>query len=143
MNGSKYLLRRSGTLVAYGRAVELDFPLFLAMVLSLLFGCLYPAVWGSAGRELGWRRVAAVPPLLLTLLFVAFVAAEDDYRSDGRSRWEVYDAQATIVPAVGLAVAATVAGFASYRRPSLAPWAAAGCIVAAFLAWVARVQMSN
>lgn len=123
--------------------MELDFPHFLAIVLSFVFGCAWPAVLGRPRLELGWRRVAGVPPLLRTVLLVAFVAAEDDYTSDGRSRWEVYDAEAAIVPAVGLGVGAACAGFASHRRPSIAPWAALGCVVGAFAALLARVMMTN
>lgn len=71
-----------------------------------------------------------------------YVAGEDDYRNDGTTRWEAYDAQ-------GLTVAAVLAGFlvcllalSLIPRPrrrflpalGLAGLFAAGLIVAAFIA---------
>jgi len=62
-------------------------------------GILFPC---DAGPPSGRRRVLAA---LSTAALAVYVASEDDYRGNGISRWEAYDAG-------GLTVAAALAGAA-------------------------------
>jgi hypothetical protein len=122
-----------------------DLVLFVTVLFAMLFAIVRPVCLWSAPVELGWRRAAAVPPALLAIALAVYVRAEDDYRADGRARWDVYgsEANATVTVAIVAAVLAAGAGYTSYRRPSVAGVAALAGAVAAALAFAARLQMTN
>jgi hypothetical protein len=95
------------------------------MVWMLLFlaaaGILLAAVVGVRGED--WPRMAAFAYAALlsasAIALTLYVASEDDYRRNGISRWDAYDAHALTVAAiaVGLAAAVAVVGAAT-RRPT-------------------------
>jgi hypothetical protein len=122
-----------------------DMVLSVTVFVTLLYAIVRPVCLWSPAAELGWRRAAAVPPALLAAALALYVTAEDDYRADGRSRWEVYGggANALVAVAIAVAVAAAAIGHASYRRRSAAGVAALAGAVAAVLAIAARLLMSN
>ena len=83
---------------------------------------LFSAASALVARHRVLRVVALMQAAGLAVASVAltlYVAAEDDYRSDGTSRWEAYDVKELTVVAVavgGLAVAALVWASATQRR---------------------------
>ena len=80
------------------------------------------------GAEAVWLAVA-------TTALIAYIAGEDDYRDNGISRWDAYDAHAVTIAAVALGAAAIAAvGFALARRHS-----ARAAVVAGLVAVVASV----
>ncbi|MGQ0845170.1 MAG: hypothetical protein ACT4QF_13665 [Sporichthyaceae bacterium] len=123
--------------------MDVEFALFVAAVGTFLFGLVGVAADAAPKIGPGWRSVAWFPPLFVGVLLVVYVAGEDGYGSDGRSRWEVYDAQPTMVGAVVLAFAGAVGGYAALRRPALLSWAAIGCLVVAVAALAVRLQTTN
>ncbi len=74
----------------------------------------------AAGARRWWRggaHVAAGLAALSAVALTAYVASEDDYRHDGRSRWVVYDAQELSVAAIAASAAAAIVLPIASRRP--------------------------
>jgi len=71
--------------------------------------------------EAGMARLALAGQALLSAvagIYLAFyVAGEDDYRDNGISRWEAYDAHGLSVAAVALALAVSLVAVVLAARP--------------------------
>src|SRR3954471_2394491 len=68
----------------------------------------------------GWRARAlgltSAVLLGLAAVMTVYVLSEDDYRHDGRSRWNVYDAHVITVIAILVSAMAAALAVASIRR---------------------------
>ncbi len=121
--------------------------IFLLEILLLALVSLFVLAGGAAALwEAGITRFALAAQGLLSAvagIYLAFyVAGEDDYRADGTSRWDAYDARGITVAAVALALVVSFLAFLLAARPrkrflpalGLAGLIAAGLLVYALLA---------
>ena len=119
-----------------------------------MFGLLVAALVVSAlltvrsrtllSRESKHRQgIVALQALLFYALCVSafiFIASEDDYRSDGRSRWEVYGGHGWVVAAIAAALAvAHLAPLAARRGGSVVALIGPAGMAAAALSYVAFI----
>ena len=83
------------------------------------------ASFGFAGIAAGGRRerfpfvaalVTAVAVAASTIALVAYAASEDDYRNNGMTRWEAYDAQTLTALAVAAGALAAIGLFVTWIR---------------------------
>ena len=113
--------------------------LFFLLGLVLSFAALL-CTETPAGRRAG-RILLCVEALFLavaTPALIAYVAAEDDYRDNGISRWDAYDAHVLTIAAVALGAAAIVAvAFVLARQRSARGARFVGLL--ALAAWVAQI----
>jgi hypothetical protein len=105
------------------------------------------ALVGLVLAVLGRSRTAFLQAAVVagsTVAVVIYVAAEDDYRDTGISRWEAYDAKALTVSAVALGAAAAVGlvAAAALRRRRLRMTAFLASSAAAVLQFMAVLANS-
>jgi hypothetical protein len=110
------------------------------LVSSYLTFRMGPLRYREAPRFQGILVVQTVLFDALCGIGIAFIASEDDYRSDGRSRWEVYGGHGWVVGAIaaGLAVAA-LAALATFRRGRFVALVGPAGLGACVLSYVAFV----
>jgi hypothetical protein len=92
---------------------------FLLVLILIVF-----SFWTLAVRAAPSASGLVRPTLLCqALLFVAasgwlarYVAGEDDYRRNGISRWEAYDAHGVTVAAIGAGLAVAALALLAFRR---------------------------
>lgn len=82
--------------------------IFALTVLLLVVGVAAPSARVTRGPVTPWTRALAALLLLLAVVLVAFLFAEDDYTRDGRSNWQVYDVEYPAIPTIVGSVAAAV-----------------------------------
>ena len=97
----------------------------------------------GVGPATGAALIEAAVLAASTATLVGYVASEDDYRDNGISRWEAYDAQvltSVAVAAGAVAAAALVLAWKRWRRPLAvtAFLAAAGAAALQFVAFLAN-----
>jgi hypothetical protein len=118
-------------------------PILAWLVLALIGAFATPALSRRRSWQTGSLLVNAAILLVLAVATTIYVAGEDDYRRDGRSRWTVYDAHVITVVAITAAIVAATVALLALRRRRLA-WAAPLVeVVAVMLGYAALVQMTN
>ena len=114
----------------------------LSLSLAAISGCVALGA-GRPGYLLGLVRGTLGAQALLALggsVYLAlYVAGEDDYRSDGTTRWNAYDAKGLTLTAIamGLAVTALALALVAWPRKRFLPALGLAGIVAAALIFVA------
>jgi uncharacterized membrane-anchored protein len=90
--------------------------LLLALVSMFVFAGRVAALW-----EAGITRFALAGQGLLSggagIYLAFYVAGEDEYRADGTSRWDAYDAHGVTVAAVAVAIVVSVLAVLLAARP--------------------------
>jgi cell division protein FtsW (lipid II flippase) len=118
-----------------------DFVLFWSLVAALLvslFLCVaQPLVANRGGSLRSWFVLEAVLFAVLSVLAIAFLAGEDDYRDNGTSRWNVYDNHFLMVaaPTVAIVVAVLAAAAARGSGGWLRRWAGPAGIAAVIVVY--------
>jgi archaellum biogenesis protein FlaJ (TadC family) len=116
---------------------------FAAIVLSIVAALVVPLVSGRPREQTAVLAIAAMGLALLAVTTLLYVAAEDDYRDAGVSRWSTYDAQGVTVAAIVTAVVASASAFVALRRRRLAFAVPLTTIVAVLLSYLAMAEMTN
>ena len=116
----------------------------VALILAVVSGGVVLGV-GLPQNEVGLARIALGTQALLaagaSVYLALYVAGEDDYRANGTTRWEAYDAKGLTLTAValGLAVAVLAVALAAWPRRRFFPALGLAGIVAAVLIFLAFV----
>jgi drug/metabolite transporter (DMT)-like permease len=114
----------------------------LTLSLAVISGSVVLGV-ARPGDVLGLVRVALWAQALLALgasVYLAlYVAGEDDYRSNGTTRWDAYDAKGLTLTAIAMGLAVTMLALAlvAWPRKRFLPALGLAGIVAAALIFVA------
>ena len=114
----------------------------LSLSLAVISGCVALGA-GRPGDVLGLVRGALGAQALLavgaSLYLALYVAGEDDYRSNGTTRWEAYDAKGLTLTAIAVGLAVTVLALAlvAWPRKRFLPALGLAGIVAAALIFIA------
>ena len=113
------------------------------VALTSLIGSALVVVDRGVGTATGAALIEAAVLAASSATLVGYVASDDDYRDNGVSRWEAYDAQVLTSVAVAagvVAAAALVLTWRSRRRPLAvtAFLSAAGAAALQFVAFLAN-----
>ena len=116
--------------------------ILFVLILAVVSGCVILGFGFSSDDVALMRMTLGVQALLagLTSVWLAlYVAGPDDYRADGTSRWDAYDAQGLTVVAVvaGLIVGVLALLLFAWPRPRFYPLLGLAGIVAAVLIFCA------
>ena len=82
--------------------------IFVLILVLTTLALVLPAVRVARRPLRPWTRTLAVVMGLMALTLLVFLFSEDDYTSDGRSNWTVYDVEYPAVPTIAGLVAGAV-----------------------------------